>query len=43
MVCSTVKNVRETATSYLSSHSSDPWLSVELRMIKMEGSVSVSG
>lgn len=28
LTCSTVKNVPEAATSYPSSHSSDPWLSV---------------
>lgn len=28
LTCSAVKNVPEAATSYLSSHSSDPWLSV---------------
>lgn len=40
MTCRTVKNVPEAATSYPSSHSSDPWLSVELN--KREGIVSVS-
>lgn len=42
MTCSTVKNVTEAAPSYSRSHSSYPWLSVELRMIKKEGIVWVN-
>lgn len=42
ITCSTVKTVTEAATSYSRSHSSYPWLSVELRMIKREGIVWVN-